>query len=129
MLILSSIALAQSTKNRIPLQKEIMNETFISIPMTEGIVRMKSDINFVLLDVRRADEYKNGHIPGAVLHTNELMTKENTEALLKDKNQSIYVYCRSGRRSKEASKKLIEYGYKNVIEIGGILDYAGTLEK
>ena len=55
-------------------------------------------------------------------------TLEKAEKLIPSKNTKIFVYCRSGRRSKEASKKLIEYGYKNVVEIGGILDYSGKLE-
>lgn len=109
--------------------ESIMTNGFVSVSMDEGLFLMKNDGNFVLLDVRRDDEYKSGHIPGAVLHTNEMMTKENTESLLGDKNQHIYVYCRSGRRSKEASQKLAAYGYTNVVEIGGILDYAGTLER
>lgn len=103
--------------------------TFKSVSMKEGLSLMSKDKNYILLDVRRIDEYSSGHIPGAILHTNENMTKDNTEKLLKNKNQNIYVYCRSGRRSKEACKKLIEYGYKNIIEIGGIMDYTGPLEK
>ncbi|MCQ2596646.1 MAG: rhodanese-like domain-containing protein [Treponema sp.] len=83
----------------------------------------------ILLDVRRPEEYADGHIPGAIQHTNELMTKKNTEALLKDKDQKLYVYCRSGRRSKEACAKLVSYGYTNVIKIGGILDYADKVER
>ncbi len=106
-----------------------MAKGYVSVSMDEGLSLMKNDSNFVLLDVRRDDEYISGHIPGAVLHTNEMMTKENTESLLGDKNQHIYVYCRSGRRSKEASRKLAAYGYTNVVEIGGILDYAGILER
>ena len=57
------------------------------------------------------------------------MTKENTAEVLTDKAQKIYVYCRSGRRSKEASQKLVDWGYSNVVEIGGIIDYEGAIEK
>ncbi len=57
------------------------------------------------------------------------MTEEKALAFLPDKNQTIYVYCRSGHRSKLASKKLIGYGYKDVVDIGGILDYSGRIEK
>ena len=57
------------------------------------------------------------------------MTKENTAEVLPDKTQKIYVYCRSGRRSKEASQKLVDWGYSNVVEIGGIIDYEGAIEK
>lgn len=103
--------------------------TYKSVSMTEGIKIMAESSDFILLDVRRPDEFASGHIPGAVLFTNELMTKADAEKLLPNKNQRIYVYCRSGRRSKEASQKLVDYGYSNVIEIGGILDYEGEFER
>ena len=103
--------------------------TYKSISMDEGLKMMAESSDFILLDVRRPDEFASGHIPGAVLFTNELMTKASAEKLLPNKNQRIYVYCRSGRRSKEASQKLVDYGYSNVIEIGGILDYKGDIEQ
>lgn len=103
--------------------------TYKSVSMNEGLKMMTESSDFVLLDVRRSDEFASGHIPGAVLFTNELMTKADAENLLPNKNQRIYVYCRSGRRSKEASQKLVDYGYSNVIEIGGILDYKGEIER
>ena len=110
--------------------KEVDTESpaFKMVSMDEGLKLMSKDSDFVLLDVRRPDEFKAGHIPGAVQLTNETMTEENTLAVLPDKNQTVYVYCRSGRRSKLASQKLLDYGYKNVIEIGGILDYKGEIE-
>lgn len=110
--------------------KEVDTESpaFKMVSMDEGLKLMSKDSDFVLLDVRRPDEFKAGHIPGAVQLTNETMTEENTLAVLPDKNQTVYVYCRSGRRSKLASQKLVDYGYKNVIEIGGILDYKGEIE-
>ena len=103
-------------------------KTYISVSMSDGLKMFSESKNAVLLDVRRPEEYQSGHIPGAVLFTNETMTQEKAEKLIPSKNTQIFVYCRSGRRSKEASKKLIEYGYKNVVEIGGILDYSGKLE-
>ena len=103
--------------------------TYKSISMDEGLKMMAESSDFVLLDVRRPDEFAAGHIPGAVLFTNELMTKASAEKLLQNKEQRIFLYCRSGRRSKEASQKLVDYGYSNVIEIGGILDYEGDIER
>lgn len=103
--------------------------TYKSVSMTEGIKLMSKDSDFILMDVRRPDEFAAGHISGAVQLTNENMTKENTAEVLPDKAQKIYVYCRSGRRSKEASQKLVDWGYSNVVEIGGILDYEGAIEK
>ena len=103
--------------------------TYKSVSMDEGLKMMADSSDYILLDVRRPDEFAAGHIPGAVLFTNEFMTKADAEKLLPNKNQRIYVYCRSGRRSKEASQKLVDYGYSNVIEIGGILDYKGDIER
>ena len=103
--------------------------TYKSVSMDEGLKMMADSSDYILLDVRRPDEFASGHIPGAILFTNELMTKADAEKLLQNKEQRIFVYCRSGRRSKEASQKLVDYGYSNVIEIGGILDYKGVIEK
>lgn len=110
-------------------ENENIKLTYKSVSMDEGLKMMADSSGYILLDVRRPDEFASGHIPGAVLFTNELMTKASAEKLLPNKNQRIYVYCRSGRRSKEASQKLVDYGYSNVIEIGGILDYKGVIEK
>ena len=102
---------------------------FESVPMEQGLKMMEQETDWILLDVRRPDEFAAGHIPGAIQLTNEEMTQEQTEKVLPDKFQHIFVYCRSGRRSKEASQKLSDWGYVNVTEIGGILDYQGTIEK
>lgn len=100
-----------------------------SVSMAEGLKMMASSDSFVLLDVRRPDEYRAGHIPGAVLLTNETIRPALAEKIIPDKESEIYVYCRSGRRSKDAAGKLAEMGYTNITEIGGILDYNGKLEK
>ena len=119
----------QNAINAFMEENENIKLTYKSVSMAEGLKMMAESSNFTLLDVRRSDEFASGHIPGAVLFTNELMTKADAENLLPNKNQRIFVYCRSGRRSKEASQKLVDYGYSNVIEIGGILDYKGEIER
>ena len=106
---------------------DMKNNTYEKISMSEGIERMAADEDFILLDVRRADEFAAGHIPGAVNLPNEKIGTEEI-ASLPDKNQTIYIYCRSGNRSKQAADKLLALGYMNLIEFGGIIDYAGELE-
>lgn len=115
-------------ENQNPKKEGVMN-SYISVSMENGLKMFSESENAVLLDVRRIDEYNAGHIPGSILLTNETITQENAEKILPSKTAKIFVYCRSGRRSKEAAQKLASYGYKNVIEIGGILDYSGKLEK
>ena len=98
------------------------------VSMEEGLELMEADSDYILLDVRRYDEFEEGHIPGAINIPNESIGTEEI-AELPDKNQTIYVYCRSGNRSKQASQKLVDLGYTNVIEFGGIIDYSGEIEK
>ncbi len=107
---------------------ETMN-SYTSVSMEEGLKMMEASPDFILLDVRRQDEYDGGHIPGARLLSNESINEESAAAILPDKEVTVYVYCRSGRRSKLASEKLAGYGYTGIIEIGGIQDYSGPLEK
>ena len=77
--------------------------TYRSITMDEAVNMMAQENGYIILDVRRPDEFAAGHIPNAINVPNETIdTAEIPE--LPDKDQLILVYCRSGRRSKEASK-------------------------
>ena len=98
------------------------------ITMSEAVKMMETEKNYIILDVRRADEFAEGHIPGAINVANEVIGTEEIPELT-DKSQLILVYCRSGRRSKEASEKLVKLGYTNIVEFGGILDWKGEIEK
>ena len=100
--------------------------TYRQITMDEAVTMMAQEIGYIILDVRRPDEFAAGHIPGAINVANETIgTAEIPE--LPNKDQLIMVYCRSGRRSKEAAEKLVKLGYTNVVEFGGILDWKGEI--
>ena len=101
---------------------------YTSITMEEAREIFATDGDYIILDVRRADEFAAGHIPGAINVANENIA-DAQPAELPDKDQVIYVYCRSGNRSKQASAKLAAMGYTNVIEFGGIIDWTGQIEK
>ena len=101
--------------------------TYRSITMDEAVAMMEQETGYIILDVRRPDEYATGHIPNAINVPNESIgTDEIPE--LPNKDQLSMVYCRSGRRSKEASEKLVKLGYTNIVEFGGILDWKGEIE-
>ena len=100
--------------------------TYTSITMQEAKEIFETPGDYIILDVRRADEFAEGHIPGAINVANEDIADVEPEEL-PDKEQTIYVYCRSGRRSKEASAKLAAMGYSHIIECGGILDWTGSV--
>ena len=98
------------------------------ISMEEAVTMMAQEADYIILDVRRADEYAGGHIPGAINIANESIgTDEIPE--LPDKDQLILVYCRSGNRSKQTAQKLVDLGYTNIVEFGGILDWTGEIEE
>ena len=100
--------------------------TYRQITMDEAAEMMAEESDYIILDVRRPDEFAAGHIPNAINVPNETIgTSEIPE--LPDKDQLIMVYCRSGRRSKEASEKLLKLGYTNIVEFGGILDWNGEI--
>ena len=101
--------------------------SYEQLSMYKALSQMAKEENYILLDVRTIEEYNDGHIPGAINVANESIGKDEI-AELPDKEQRIYVYCRSGNRSKQAAKKLVKLGYTNIIEIGGIMDYHGEVE-
>ena len=80
-----------------------------------------ADSNVVILDVRKAEEFDEGHIKGAVL-IDQFQSDfvELAQAKL-PKDKTIAIYCRSGRRSANAAAKLANVGYKCVNLKGGIL--------
>ena len=85
---------------------------------------MKNESGYRIVDVRTPEEYASGHIPNAICIPNESIGKE-PPAELSDKKQLLLIDCRSGRRSKEAANKLVELGYENVVDFGGIVDWPG----
>ncbi len=83
---------------------------------------MEQDEEVIILDVRTEEEYRSGHIKGAILIPDyELQAK--AEEILTDKEAVILVYCRSGRRSALAAEALSDMGYQKIYDFGGILDW------
>ena len=99
-------------------------KTYRQITMEEAVTMMEEETEYIILDVRTAEEYSEKHIPGAINIANEVIGTEDIPEL-PDKDQLILVYCRSGNRSKQASEKLAKLGYTNIVEIGGINSWSG----
>ena len=98
--------------------------SYRQISQEEAKEMMNREDGHIVVDVRRKDEYDEGHLPDAILIPNETIDKTRPKEL-PDLDQIILIYCRSGRRSKEASEKLAEMGYTNVYEFGGIITWTG----
>lgn len=85
---------------------------------------------FAILDVRTQEEFDEGHIQGAILLPYDAITAETAAETLPNQEKTVLVYCRTGRRSEVAAKRLIDLGYTAVYDFGGITtDWRGAVVK
>ena len=94
--------------------------------INQGVQEYKNAAGAVLLDVRTPQEYREGHIPGS--QNMPLQQLDKVEEVTENKDTVLYVYCRSGARSRQAVSLLKHMGYTNVHNIGGIAAYSGKVE-
>lgn len=101
---------------------ETSDSSYKKISAEDAKNRMDEDKDVIVVDVRTLDEYKEGHIEGSILIPNETITDTPPE-LLPDLDAEVLIYCRSGNRSQQAAEKLMDLGYTNVYDFGGIIDW------
>lgn len=120
-LAISAVCFAQSPANA---------EGYQKITPQQAKARM-AELGVIVLDVRMQQEYDAGHIANAVLLPLPLIEAGDAAVAkaLPDKDAEILVYCRSGRRSAIAANALINMGYTNVLDFGGINDWPYEVEK
>lgn len=124
-IVIAVVLIIHYSKNNI-LDGPGMVNSYTQISQDEAKEIMKLDDGHIIVDVRRQDEYDSGHIPGAILVPNESIGTEQP-AELPDLDQTILIYCRIGRRSKEVAQKLFDMGYTHIYEFGGIIDWTGEI--
>lgn len=107
---------------------EMINMTYEQISQDEAKRIMDTESDYIIIDARTQEEFDEGHIENAILIP-EYEIQEKAPELIPDKNTLILVYCRSGRRSKIASEALVQLGYTNVKEFGGIIDWEYEIVK
>lgn len=96
---------------------------FTTISVQEAKVMIDSGDVFIL-DVRTQEEYDAGHIRGSTLIPVQVIETRLNEI---PKDRKILVYCRSGRRSSDASNILVNNGFKEIYNMnGGINDWIGS---
>jgi rhodanese-related sulfurtransferase len=105
-----------------------MENTYQQITQEEAKDMMDAG-DVVVLDVREQSEFDGGHIPGAVLLPVGTITKDTAAAVIPEPDTVVLVYCRSGNRSKTASRALVKLGYTNIYEFGGINDWPYDIEQ
>lgn len=97
----------------------------VKLDVQQAVEKMNKSKKFIIVDVRTAKEYYDGHVENAVLMPMQEMDTM-AEKILPNKKQTIFLYCRTGRRSNIVAQKLIESGYKSVYDIGGVMDKGFT---
>lgn len=95
--------------------------------MDAGVEQCRQTPGALLLDVRTEGEYAEGHIPGAKNLPLQSLTGIASVAPAKD--TPLFLYCRSGSRSGQATSQLQRMGYTRVTNIGGIMNYQGKVER
>ena len=95
-----------------------------TMEINDAAEMMAADDGHLLVDVRTQAEFEEKHIPGAILLPVEDI-KDGRLERLPDKDQTILLYCRTGRRAEDAAAYLAKKGYTNIYEIGGIIDWKG----
>lgn len=111
-----------STGESLSMNEQQTSTKYRILTPEEAKKRMDEEPEVLIVDVRTQEEYSEGHIPGAILIPLDTIDFEPPE-LLPDLDAEILVYCRSGRRSRQAADQLIELGYTNVYDFGGIIDW------
>ncbi|MBQ6825541.1 MAG: rhodanese-like domain-containing protein [Clostridia bacterium] len=102
--------------------------TYEQITVKQAKEIMDTETDYIIIDARTEEEFAEGHIENAILIP-EYDIAKRAEKELPDKDALILVYCRSGRRSKIASEELVNLGYTNVKEFGGIIDWPYEIVK
>lgn len=97
------------------------------LSIAEGVEKCRKNPKFHLLDVRTKEEYEDGHISGS----KNLPLQEIGRIMeyYPDKHSPLYIYCRSGARSKRACQFLVKNGYDQIFDLGGMIHYQGPIEK
>lgn len=113
-------AFAKGKQDSHPLEGE--KATYRKISAEKAKEMMDSGVKLTILDVRTPGEFAEGHVRGAINIANETIGSSKVTAL-PDLDATILVYCRSGARSAQASKKLVALGYTGVLDFGGIINW------
>ena len=96
-----------------------------AMSMEEGVALKKKEPAVYLLDVRTLKEYASGHLQGSI--NLPLQQIRNARRDIADQQAKILVYCQSGSRSRRAALALQEYGFTQVIDLGGIMNWNGKV--
>ena len=100
-------------------------DIFRTSDINQEVENYRKESRAMLIDVREADEFRQGHIEGA--RNIPLSSLDKVASAVQDKDMPLYVYCLSGGRSGNAVSRMRRMGYTNARNIGGISAYRGKV--
>ncbi len=103
-------------------QTTVSTDAYTTISPADAQIMLENDDSVILLDVRTLSEYTAQRIPGALLLSLD-MIESSAQNIIPDKNAKYIIYCRSGNRSLQAIEILLDLGYKNLYDLGGIINW------
>ena len=95
-------------------------QNYRQISFEQAKALMDSGIPFVFLDVRTEEEYIVEHAAGAALFPLDEIDPPLAEKTIPDRDTTVLLYCRTGRRSRLAAEKLLGYGYRRICDLGSL---------
>lgn len=128
LLLVALLTLSVGCGSNASLENEPEEKGYTTITAEDAKAEMEMEEPFLILDVRTQEEYDEGHIPEAVL-VSVTDIEDRIESVVPEKSMKLLVYCRSGNRSQAAAEKLVELGYTNVYDFGGIQNWPYEIVK
>ena len=108
-------------------EEEKNSEAMVQVISAEEARNMMEEQDVIIVDVRTRAEFEEAHIEGAILLTLDTIAEKAGE-ILPDKTATYLIYCRSGNRSNQAANLLVDMGYEEIYDFGGIIDWTyGTV--
>ncbi len=105
-----------------------MEERICAVSFAQAKAILDAEPNSLLLDVREEAEYITGHAQAALMFTLAEINDETADELIPDKDTPLLIYCRSGRRSREAARILADLGYTRIYDMGGLIGWPYGME-
>lgn len=117
----------EETKIEVTEEQDMEQKAEYRVISAEEAKEMMTD-DVLILDVRSQSEYHDGHIANSELLPHDMILAGELGPI-ESKDQVVLIYCRSGNRSGQAARYLVEQGYTAIYDFGGIIDWPYEIVK
>lgn len=121
-LLFASNSLFSFSKKEVQIEEPVISAQYNKIDSMSAKEVFDTQKDITIIDVRTAGEFESGHIENAINIPLDVIEATVLEKY-PNKDEKLYLYCRSGNRSSQAAKLLVNQGYTNVYDFGGIISW------